>query len=172
MSRRLSAQLLALVVLLALGAGAAYAVTGPILKAAHNPKLGSIVVNAQGLTLYHLTSEQGSIKCTGICQSFWLPVLVTGKGKPVLGKGVIAAKVGTIKRAGGKLQVTYNKLPLYRYYLDKKPGQYRGEGLAEGTGTWFAVSLKGTIVKLGGGGGGSGATTTGTTGGTTTGYGY
>jgi predicted lipoprotein with Yx(FWY)xxD motif len=169
--RRLSAQLVALVAFLALGAAAAYAVTGPILKAAHNAKLGSIVVSAQGLTLYHLTSEQGSIKCTGICQSFWIPVLVTAKGKPVLGKGVVAAKVGTIRRPGGKLQVTYNKLPLYRYYLDKKPGQYRGEGLAEGTGTWFAVSLKGTIVKLGGGGG-AGGTTTGTTGSTTTGYGY
>ena len=52
-----------------------------------------------------------------------------GKGKPTLGAGLKAAKLGTIKRPNGKLQVTYNKFPLYRYYLDKKPGQANGEGV-------------------------------------------
>ena len=66
-----------------------------------------------------------------------------GKGKPTLGPGLNAAKLGTIKRSNGKLQVTYNKFPLYRYYLDKKPGQANGEGVDDGAGTWYAVSTSG-----------------------------
>src|SRR5581483_8076111 len=83
------------------GLAAAFALGTPVLKGGHNAKLGAILVDAKGRTLYHLTSEApGQIKCTGICASFWIPVYATGKGKPALGKGVVAAKVGTIKRAG------------------------------------------------------------------------
>ncbi|HZQ80648.1 MAG TPA: hypothetical protein VFB25_01575 [Gaiellaceae bacterium] len=170
-SRTRSARILALALLGFAGLAAAFALGTPVLKGGHNAKLGAILVDAKGRTLYHLTSEApGQIKCTGICASFWIPVYATGKGKPALGKGVVAAKVGTIKR-GGKLQLTYNKMPLYRYYLDKQPGQIRGQGIGEGTGRWFAISLAGKVVKKGGGSGGG--TTPGTTTGTSTGgYGY
>ena len=85
-----------------------------------------------------------------------------------------AAKVGTVKRPNGTSQVTYNKFPLYRYYLDKKVGQTNGEGVNNAAGTWYAVSPVGQIVKSR-----SGNTTTGSAGTTTHsatttngGYGY
>jgi predicted lipoprotein with Yx(FWY)xxD motif len=156
-----------------LGVGAAFAVGGPIIKGSNNPKLGTIVVNAQGLTLYHLTSERGTINCSGTCATAWPPVLAPNKGKPTLGPGLAASKLGTIKRPDGKVQVTYNKFPLYRYYLDTRPGQAKGEGLTLSTGAWYAISPAGRIVKP------RPSTPPGTTSGTTTGsttttgyYGY
>jgi predicted lipoprotein with Yx(FWY)xxD motif len=151
-----------LVVLAAAGVGTALAVGGPILKVSHNAKLGAIVVDTKGMTLYHLTSEHGKVACTGKCATFWPPVIWAGKGKPtLLGAGLKAAKLGTIKRPNGALQVTYNKFPLYRYALDKKPGQTNGEGVDDSPGTWYAVSTAGTIVKgASGPSGASGATTT------------
>jgi predicted lipoprotein with Yx(FWY)xxD motif len=157
-----------------LGVGVAFAVTSPILKSTHDARLGSIVVNAKGLTLYHASRERnGKIACKGNCLFFWFPVLA-GKGKLVLGKGVSPSKVGTIKRPGGALQVTYNKLPLYRYYLDRKPGQARGQGLKDPAGTWYAIGTSGKVVKTKvpttTTGTGSGGTSTGST--TTVGIGY
>ncbi|HEY7398199.1 MAG TPA: hypothetical protein VH538_07855 [Gaiellaceae bacterium] len=148
MPRRPISILVAFAALLALGAATAVAVTAPILKSSHNSKLAStIVVNAKGLTLYHLSTERpGAIACSGVCAKFWIPVLAT-KGKRVLGKGVIASKVGTIKRPDGKLQLTYNHYALYRYYLDKKPGQAAGEGFVTSTGRWYAIATSGKLVK-------------------------
>ena len=154
----------------ALGVGVAFAVAGPILKAAKDPKLGSIVVNGKGLTLYHASSERnGKITCTGNCVYFWFPVIVTSKTKIVLGPGISKAKVGTVKRPNGALQVTYNKLPLYRYYLDRKPGQAKGQGVKDPAGTWYAVSTGGKVVTTPAGGG-TGTSTGNTT--TSVGIGY
>jgi predicted lipoprotein with Yx(FWY)xxD motif len=144
-----------------LGVGAAFAVTGPIIKSGKDAKLGPIVVNAKGLTLYAASSESsGKIKCTGNCVYFWFPVLVTGKAKPIAGKGLSQAKIGTIKRPNGVLQVTYNKLPLYRYYLDRKPGQTKGQLVKDPSGTWHAVSTSGRIVTTKPAGGTSTGNTT------------
>jgi predicted lipoprotein with Yx(FWY)xxD motif len=148
MPRRSLFTLAAFSALLVLGAAAALAVTAPILKSSHNKTLKStIVVDANGLTLYHLSSEKpGTTGCSGVCAKFWIPVLAT-KGKRVLGKGVIASKVGTVRRPDGKLQLTYNHYALYRYYLDKKPGQAIGEGFVTSTGRWYAIGTSGKLVK-------------------------
>ncbi len=171
MTRRFAFRIVALVAIATLGVGTALAVAGPIIKRSHNPKLGTIVVDAQGRTLYHLTTERGTIRCSGACASAWSPVLAPKKGKPALGPGLAASKLGTIKRPDGKVQVTYNKFPLYRYYLDRKPGQAKGEGLTFTTGAWYAISPAGRIVKPRPST--PPATTSSTTTGTTTsGYGY
>ena len=167
MGRRFIIRLYVVAAAGALGVGTAFAVAGPILKSTSDAKLGPIVVNAKGLTLYTVSSERsGKLKCTGNCVYFWFPVLVTGKAKPVAGKGLSQAKIGTIKRPNGALQVTYNKLPLYRYYLDRKPGQTKGQGVKDPSGTWNVVSTSGKVVtKVPGGGGSSTSETTTTSGG-------
>jgi predicted lipoprotein with Yx(FWY)xxD motif len=149
----------------ALGVGVAFAASAPILKSAHAPKLGSIVVNGKGLTLYHASGEKnGHISCTGNCLYYWFPVTVKSKAAIVLGPGVSKAKVGTIKRSDGALQVTYNKLPLYRYYLDRRPGQTKGQRVKDPAGTWYVISTGGKVVTAKpGNGSGSGTTTAATT---------
>jgi predicted lipoprotein with Yx(FWY)xxD motif len=171
MGRRSVVRVLAMIAAGVLGVGAAWAVTAPIIKSSKNASLGSIVVDAKGLTLYHASSEKnGKITCTGNCVYFWFPVIWKGKGKPVLGKGLSPAKIGTVKRPNGALQVTYNKLPLYRYYLDRKPGQTKGQGVKDPAGTWYAIAASGKVVTKKPGGSGGGGSTGETT--TTVGIGY
>ena len=171
MTTRLVRRVLPLALLAALGAGVAVAATtahsGTVSSTA-NAKYGALLVNASGRTLYHMTSEKnGRIVCTGSCAKFWPPLVIKNGMKPTAGTG---AKLGTIKRPDGSIQVTYNGYALYRYADDTKHGDVKGEGEEH---IWFAVSPTGKLVK---------APTTGTThttttsptttdDGTTTGYG-
>jgi len=54
--------------------------------------------------------------------------------------------VGTIQRADGKPQVTYNGHPLYLFKGDKQPGDTNGEGLTAFGGTWYVLSSSGNQV--------------------------
>jgi predicted lipoprotein with Yx(FWY)xxD motif len=127
-----------------------------------------ILVTSNGLTLYHDTSEKkGAIECVGACAKVWLPLLATAK--PQAGPGLSAAKLGTIKRPDGGLQVTYNGLALYRYAADKAAGQTKGQGLK---GTWFAVTSAGGVTRASANASTGGASTGGaSSGGTSTGGG-
>jgi predicted lipoprotein with Yx(FWY)xxD motif len=108
-------------------------------------KLGPILVNAQGHTIYLFARDRnGKSACSGSCARFWPPLL--SRGKPTAGPGVKPTLVGTVRRSNGRLQVTYNKHPLYSYSLDKQAGQTNGEGSLAFGGKWYAISAKGTAV--------------------------
>jgi predicted lipoprotein with Yx(FWY)xxD motif len=174
MRKRLVTRVLPLAVLAALGAGAAVAATGAqtgtvdTLKTAN---YGSLLVSANGRTLYHETIEtQGKIKCTGGCAAAWPPLTIKAGTKPTAGAGVKQALLGTIKRPDGRTQVTYNHFPLYRYGDDMKRGDVKGEGELH---IWFVVAPTGKLVKSGTGGTTPAPTTTSSTPTTTSGgYGY
>lgn len=121
--------------------------------AAHNTKLNaSILVTQSGMTLYHLTSENGTkITCTGACASIWPPLLLAPGAKPLAGKGISKTKLGMIKRPDGRIQVTYAGLALYHYSGDKKASDSNGEGFQH---SWYAINPAGQLVKSSGGGGG------------------
>ena len=122
-------------------------------------KLGLILVGPTGRTLYLFTKDRdGRSACSGACARFWPPLL--GPRKPTGGPGVRAALLGTTRRPDGRLQVTYNRHPLYSYALDKRAGQTSGQGSSAFRGTWYAVSARGTALVR--------ATTTSTTVSTTT----
>jgi predicted lipoprotein with Yx(FWY)xxD motif len=148
MVTRLVRRAVPLALLAALGAGAALAATtgtGGTVKAAQNVKLGKILVSSSGMTLYRMTAEKrGSIKCTGACAEFWPPLLVTGRAKLHAGPGITASRLGTIKRPDGRVQVTYAGWALYRYALDKKAGDAKGQGVQ---GVWFALTPAGALAK-------------------------
>ncbi len=97
------------------------------------------------MTLYHLTSEKGRrIRCTGACATFWPPLLVRPAAKPQAGRGVVKAKLGTVKRPDGRRQVTFAGLALYRYAGDKRPGQATGQGVQR---SWYAIGPDGKLVR-------------------------
>jgi predicted lipoprotein with Yx(FWY)xxD motif len=50
------------------------------------------------------------------------------------------AKLGTIQRPEGTIQVTYRGLPLYTFAADKKRGQVKGDGLKD-VGTWHPATI-------------------------------
>jgi predicted lipoprotein with Yx(FWY)xxD motif len=143
-------RVLPLVLLAVVGAGVAIAATrtsGGTVESAKTGSYGSVLVTSSGMTLYHLTSEKpGSIKCTSGCATAWPPLLIKAGVKPTAGSGLTGSKLGTIKRPDGRLQVTYARLPLYRYAIDKKPGDVTGQGVG---GVWFALTPAGKLAKAG-----------------------
>lgn len=56
------------------------------------------------------------------------------------------ALLGTDPRAGGVLQVTYNRWPLYLWQADLAPGQATGQG--EDMGAWYTMSVSGNVDRL------------------------
>ena len=137
---------LVLLAALAVAGGALAAATTATVNAASSTALGvPIVVDAHGFTLYHFTQEKKlSASCTGACRKIWPPLLVSGSAKPVAGTGLNAAKLGTIKRSDGGVQVTYGGFALYRFSGDKKAGQVNGQGVES---SWYAMTPAGTITR-------------------------
>jgi predicted lipoprotein with Yx(FWY)xxD motif len=108
-------------------------------------KLGLILVNSRGHTLYLFAKDRnGKSACNGSCAKFWPPSLHSSK--PTAGPGVKASMLGTTKRSNGSLQLAYNKHPLYTFALDKQAGRTSGEGNLAFGAKWYAVSAKGTAV--------------------------
>jgi predicted lipoprotein with Yx(FWY)xxD motif len=108
------------------------------------PGLGSVLVDVRGMTLYlYEPDRQGTSRCTRICAVQWPPLLTSGDHFH-LGPGVNGALVGTVRRAGGALQVTYNRWPLYAFAQDGGPGQATGQG--DDMGLWYVISPSGNAV--------------------------
>jgi len=104
-------------------------------KIVDNPKLGKILANAAGFTLYTYKPDTADTSnCSGGCATTWPPVTVTADAVAAVG---MTGKLGTITRKdNGAKQVTYNSLPLYTYLQDKAAGDANGEGLG---GNWFVI---------------------------------
>ena len=108
-------------------------------------KLGKVLVDGKGRTLYLFEADKGTMSnCDGACASAWPPL--TSSGKPTAGAGVVASKLGTAKRADGTTGVTYAGHPLYTYAGDGAPGQTAGEGLTDYGAPWYALSAAGKTV--------------------------
>jgi predicted lipoprotein with Yx(FWY)xxD motif len=118
--------------------------SGPTVSTA-STDLGRILVNSGGRTLYLFARDKnGKSACVGKCAKFWPPVIASGK--PLASAGARTSLLGTTSRADGRMQVTYNRHPLYTFVKDTKRGQTNGEGLTAFGGQWNAVSPAGTKV--------------------------
>jgi predicted lipoprotein with Yx(FWY)xxD motif len=105
-------------------------------------KLGRILVNGQGRTLYLYMKDRGTKSaCSRRCAQVWPPATVSGA--PTAGPGVAAAKLTTARGAGNRRQLVYNGHPLYTLTADVRPGQINGEGFL---GTWYVVSAAGNRI--------------------------
>jgi predicted lipoprotein with Yx(FWY)xxD motif len=119
-------------------------------------QFGTILMS--GHTVY--TLRPSTVACTTSCLKIWPELLLpVGVAHATAGTGVNAAKLGTVKRPGGRLQVTYAGKALYWFYLDKAPGQVKGN-IKDKWGKWSVVVTKapaaGTTTTTSGGGGGIG----------------
>jgi predicted lipoprotein with Yx(FWY)xxD motif len=102
------------------------------------PKLGKVIVNEEGMTLYDFHKDKGTTSsCYGACAGVWPPL--TTEGKPTGAMGVSASKLGTTKRNDGTTQVTFAGHPLYTYTGDSKPGEANGNDLSTYGGQWYAL---------------------------------
>ena len=108
-----------------------------VVKTTSNPTLGTILVDGQGMTLYHLSGEQnGKFICTSsACVGIWHPLTAPSSGAPSGAVGSLA----TIKRPDGTIQVAYKGTPLYTFTGDQHPGETKGQGIRD-VGTWSVVT--------------------------------
>ena len=128
-----------------------------VISSFKSAKVGTVLVD--GKTLY--TLNPNATACTVTCHKFWIEVLLPkGVTHATAGAGVSAAKLGTVKVAGG-LQVTYGGKALFWFFRDKSLGQVKGN-VTDTWGKWIDVVLvkpagtPTTTTTVSGGGGGVG----------------
>jgi predicted lipoprotein with Yx(FWY)xxD motif len=115
---------------------------GAPLKVVSNSKLGKIITDGNGRTLYDFPIDKGTMSvCYGACASLWPPY--TTSSKPTAGRGVSQALIGTSKRRDGSTEVTYAGHPLYYYAPDRAQGQITGQALDQFGAPWYALAPSG-----------------------------
>jgi predicted lipoprotein with Yx(FWY)xxD motif len=113
-----------------------------VVAVASNPKLGKIIVDSKGFTLYDFHKDKGTESaCYEACAGVWPPL--TTSGAPQATKGAEASKLGTTKRSDGTVQVTYAGHPLYTYASDTKPGDVKGNDFSSFGAQWYALMPSG-----------------------------
>lgn len=131
--------------MLALATAALAAVSSVAASAAASPapvrtfthaRFGAVLATQGGRALYTWTPETKDhrVHCTGSCARVWPPLLVgSARAVPRRVAG-LDGSFGTIRRPGGRIQVTYNRVPLYTY-VHEGPRQV----LCDDVDGWFVV---------------------------------
>ena len=108
----------------------------PTVKVVENPKLGKILTDSKGMTLYMFTPDKNNTSvCYDKCSALWPPLLISA-GQPILAPGIVGT-LGLTNRNDNTRQVTYNGMPLYYYVKDKKPGDITGQKVEN---EWFVIN--------------------------------
>ena len=125
----------------------------PVEPASARPRLvrvartayGIALTDRRGFALYRFTHDtKGASTCYGACASAWPPYLVPHELERGSADGGL---VGTIRRAGGRLQATYAGHPLYHYVGDRRAGQVLCQGVTEFGGGWYVVAPSGHLIR-------------------------
>jgi len=116
----------------------------PGLSVRNDPKLGDIVVDKNGMTVYRFMKDQAwpvsKSACTGACLEKWPAVSIVSPNDT---KGVKKKGLMGFTRPDGVKQMTVNCWPIYTFSGDTAPGDTNGQGVG---GTWYAVSPEGKPV--------------------------
>ncbi|CBG68320.1 MULTISPECIES: SCO0930 family lipoprotein [Streptomyces] len=125
------------------GGGGGGAVEQAGLTTRKDAKLGEIVVDKNGMTVYRFLKDKQwpmSTKCTGACLDKWPVVAPVDKNDT---KGILLKGYTVFDRPDGFKQQTINCIPLYTFANDKSPGDTNGQGVG---GTWFAINGDGEPI--------------------------
>jgi predicted lipoprotein with Yx(FWY)xxD motif len=103
---------------------------------------GRALFDANGQVVYVFENDdENRSACTSAdCVKAWPPVLT--REAPTAGPGIDADLLGTIRRADGRLQVTYNGRPLY-FYEHEAPGEIKCHNVDLHGGLWWVVTPRG-----------------------------
>jgi predicted lipoprotein with Yx(FWY)xxD motif len=98
-------------------------------------KLGKLLTDPNGKTLYWYTKDKpGTSNCSGQCLAAWPAFSASG---PLTLPAGVPGTLGTITRAEGGTQVTYDDFPLYYYVKDANPGDTTGQNVGK---VWFVIA--------------------------------
>ena len=119
--------------------------TGTKISVASNAKLGQILVDGKGMTVYLFVKDTGTTStCYTSCATIWPPVLTDGA--PQAGPGAEASLLGTVTRTDGKVEVTYAGHPLYYFIKDKSAGDATGQGVNGFGALWWVLGPTGAAI--------------------------
>jgi len=108
-----------------------------------SPKLGQILTDDKGMTLYIFDKDaKDKSNCSGGCLKNWPALTVKDEADKVMGDGVTGT-FGVIDRGDGTYQVTINGMPLYYYIKDQNPHDEVGQAVGD---VWWVVAPDGTKV--------------------------
>ena len=111
------------------------------------PKLGNVLVDGKGRTLYmFVPDKQKKVTCHGACAAVWPPVKLA-KGQKAVAGGLAQAKLLGSDPDGATRVVTYAGWPLYTYLPDQRPGQDTGQATNLNGGLWYVLSPSGKVIK-------------------------
>jgi predicted lipoprotein with Yx(FWY)xxD motif len=120
--------------------------SGTVTLKAEHTVLGTSLATSKGFTLYGFTKDSPMTSaCTGSCAATWLPL--TGTPKMAAG-GSTPGTLGTITRAGGVRQATFDGHPLYTYKGDTTPGEVKGNDVAQFGGRWLAIPVTAAVTPV------------------------
>ncbi len=111
--------------------------TAPVKKITVSP-FGDVLATAKRQALYFWNVEKRDFKvhCTGECAKAWPPLIVRAASAVPRKIAGIRGTFGTVRRPDGKLQATWNRLPIYTY-AHERPGQV----LCDNVNGWFVVRV-------------------------------
>jgi len=122
----------------ALAVASASAATGSPAVRYVDHRFGPILATPKKQALYYWTQENDfRIHCTGSCARLWPPLIVRSKAAVTRHIAGIRGTFGTIRRPDGRLQVTFNRRPVYSY-VHEGPKQV----LCDDVNGWFVVRLR------------------------------
>jgi predicted lipoprotein with Yx(FWY)xxD motif len=105
-------------------------------------KLGQILTNDKGMTLYaFMNDKNGMPSCNDACAAAWPPLTTDSASLPA---GLDAKVFKVVDRSDGTKQIAAGEWPLYTFANDKAAGDTNGQGLGN---TWFVVKSDGTVNK-------------------------
>ena len=112
------------------------------------PKLGTVLVNAKGFTLYmFVPDKRRRVTCVRTCAKIWPPAKLPKGAKAVAAGAARSSLLASDRNPSGGRVVTYNKWPLYTYVSDTAPGQAKGQALNLNGGLWYVLSPAGKVIK-------------------------
>ncbi|MFC5031711.1 SCO0930 family lipoprotein [Streptomyces fildesensis] len=103
-------------------------------------KLGPIVTDSKGFTLYRFdkdTAQPPKSNCDGACAITWPAVPADDA---TASAGIKPELLGEVIRTDGSRQLTLAGWPVYRYAMDTQAGDTKGHGVG---GTWNALAPDG-----------------------------
>ncbi len=124
----------------AAGSSSASAAAPVVTVNEESTKLGTVLVNGSGFTLYRYSADSKDVSvCSGSCAAVWPAFSPGSNGTVKAGSGVSQSALGIITRPGGERQVTYDGWPLYTYAGDSRAGQTNGQKVIGPAGIWYVV---------------------------------
>ncbi len=109
--------------------------------------LGTVLVNAQGHTLYIFTSDKrAKVTCVKGCAGLWPPAKLAAGQKPLASGGAKSSLLGADPDPEGGEVITYAGWPLYTYAADSQAGSADGQGVNADGGLWYVLSPSGSKI--------------------------